>query len=236
MRFAKAAPPLLFAAALMLGFYVFTAADAGPVVDRLNDTINTVNSMPRHAASVGQPPDSHHISERIMELPEDGNRWQTVLVLDNSALSHHVAKQFNEDPRLKSLADQTTVYNYHPDHHWVKKNRGGYPVPLVLVQAPTVSGSNDYQRVYEAWGSALPADSDKLAKDIAVSIRDCRPRPNPTPTPQPQPVQPVTPLIPLTPDEAKPPEEDELGLLFYAIAAAAGIGGAYLGVKKELGG
>lgn len=234
-RVMKAAPWLVIGVVVAFLAYSQTAVPKA-VTERLNQTINAVNALPQSSPEVGQPPDSQYISERIMELPEDGNLWHTVLVLDDSPLSRHVERQFATDPRLISLTQQTKVYKYPPNDVWVQKNRAGLPRPSVLVMAPTAVGSNDYQRVYENWGSGLPADSKKLANDIAVSIRDCRPRPNPTPTPgpNPQPVTPVTPLIPVTPDEAEPVDEGGLNRLYLALAAlAGGIGGAFYTARKD---
>ena len=240
MQYLKALPPLAFAIAIAIVAYAVFNPE--PDVDlaarqQANAAVEAVNRLPGPPMTVGQPPDEAWISERVINLPEDGGAWHTVLVLDDSPMSRHVAGLFNTTPRLQSLAAQTKTYQYPPDHWWTQKNRPGYPAPLILVMRPSIEagGTNDYTRVYEQWGSGIPADGERLADDIAKMIgRPCpRPEPAPTPVPQPLPMPPVAPVIPMTPDVAPPPESNELEWLIYALIAGGGLGGAGLGIRRE---
>jgi hypothetical protein len=175
----------------------------------------------------------------VIELPEDGGMWHTVLVLDGGPASQRVAEMFNHTPRLQSLSQQTKFYQYGPDHFWTQKNRAGYPLPVILVMRPSIEsgGTNDFVRVYEQWGSGIPADGERLADDIAKMVaRPCpRPTPTPTPTPIPQPPPNNVPLIPMTPEEVQPPADQSRSFEWwmYAIIAGGGLFGGWRALKRE---
>src|SRR3990167_6130847 len=242
--FAKAAPWLLMSLALIGVTYVAFNPEApvDPLArQQVNAITEAVNGLPKVNASVGQPPDEAWISERVINLPEDGGQWGYIFIRDGSPESQRVADEMNKTPRLQSLVSQTHFYELDPGHPWVQQHRRGYPLPLLLLQRPSIEsgGTNAYTRVYEQWGSGIPADGERLADDIAKMIARPCPKPGPTPTPQPapQPTPPPNnvPLVPLAPDEVAPPPEEEDGLewLIYALIAAGGLGGAGLGVKRE---
>lgn len=209
---------------------------------QVRQAINTLHAqVSTQPTVVGTPPDTHFISDRVIELPEDGSQWQTVLVLDQSPMSQHILAQFNSTPRLRELWNQTKHYTYSANDPWVRKNRSGYPLPLVLLQRPTdPNGSNQWERVYESWGSGLPGTGDQLADGMAAMIsssvrkRPCpQPSPTPGPGPQPQPT-PVQPMIPLTPDSdpAKPAEDETSKLIYFIVAGLSAAGGALMAAKR----
>lgn len=206
-----------------------------------NETRSVVNDL---YALVHKPSETKGLvaGERVIELPEDGHVWSLILVTDQSPLSQHLISEMNKTPRLRQLMAQTKVYNLKANDPWVVKNRAGYPTPLICLQRPTDPlGSNDWERVYESWGSGIPGKGDKLADDItemiyvSVERRPCpQPQPQPSPTPfTPQPVAPVEPLAPMIPEE-EPAEEEPGGAPFwwYLAAAASGLGGAYFAAKR----
>lgn len=171
--------------------------------------------------------------ERVINLPEDGHVWQTVIVYattDKSAASdRRLASAFATTPRLQSLQAQTKVYAYDASHWWVRKHLAGNELPAVLVMQPGANGTAT--RAFKASGQNLPLDGEPLADAIAQGIADCRPRPQPQPTPQPTP-QPIPDSVPNLDEPTEPEPEDTLGMILYAVIAAAGLGGAYLGVKN----
>ena len=151
--FAKAAPWLLMSLALIGVAYVAFNPEApvDPLArQQVNAITDAVNGLPRPQASVGQPPDEAWISERVINLPEDGGMWHTVLVLDNGIESQRLAGEFNTNPRLQSLTSQTKFYQYSQDHWWTRRNRPGYQLPLILVMRPSIEtgGTNEFTRVY----------------------------------------------------------------------------------------
>src|SRR5688572_11541894 len=79
------------------------------------------------AESVDQVPAHQLRSERIVDLPEDGDLWQLVLVYTDKARNgddRELAAMFATTPRLQSLVAQTKVYEYPPEHWWVKQHLG----------------------------------------------------------------------------------------------------------------
>lgn len=230
-KFAKPAIWLAFTAAAILAAYAVMNPEPD---DNVDAEARAAIAKLQPPVTVGQPPDVLWAGERIINLPEDGSSWHTVLILDNGPASQRIAQEFNTNPRLAGLKNDTKFYQYPPDHWWVQKYRAGYQPPLVLVQRPSVAtgGTNDFIRVYEQWGNGLPLTGDILADDIASMVRRPCPRPTPTPTPvpQPQPVQPVAPVAPVAPEPATIPPPEENDWLIYALIA----GGGLLGAGKEL--
>jgi len=235
----SALPFVGIGAALLALPYIF---EPQPKPDtQARQAINTLHAkMESQPVAVGLPPDTHWAGDRVIELPEDGGQWQTVLVLDQSPLSQHLMAQFNSTPQLRDLWSQTKHYTYSANDPWVQRNRAGYPLPLVLLQRPTdLNGSNQWERVYESWGSGLPGTGDQLADSIATMIdnsvrkRPC-PQPSPTPGPQPPSPTPVQPMIPLTPDSdpAKPAEDETSKMIYFLVAGISAAGGALLAAKK----
>lgn len=108
-------------------------------------------------------------TERVIELPEDGEIWQTIVIADKgSAAGRALAADFATVPRLASLAAQTKVYEYEPGHWWVKRYHAGDAAPMVLVQT-------DRGRViYKAFGAQLP-QGEQLADEIEAMIAQCCP-------------------------------------------------------------
>lgn len=177
------------------------------------------------------------IEERVIELPEDGSLWQTVIVApQDDASGAHLRQQLRSDPRLVSLQAQTKVYDLSPNHWWVKQRLPGARLPAIVIQRPI--SATEAKVIYKASGANLPSDSTTLANEIEAAIADCTDcRPRPTPTPQPEPETTPDPIPDLRPPGTPEvqPADDNLGILAYAMIAAAGLGGAYLGVKRDGG-
>lgn len=174
------------------------------------------------------------IEERVIELPEDGGNWHTVVVTTPDAYGQRLKQNFENTPQLLALRSQTTYYELPPNHWWVRQHLKGATFPLVLVQRPV--SATDAKVIYKVSGPDVPGDGAILAGEIAQAIEDCRPRPTPTPTPTPTPA-PVNPdpIPDLRPAVVNPqPAQDEgLGLIAYALIAASGVGGAYFGLKGD---
>lgn len=226
MKALKAAPFLALTAVVAL--LAFMQFDGKELIDPPADT-----ALAQRLTALEAQAAAPLVSERVIDLPEDGSLWQTIVIYstpDKSApADRRLASELATTPRLVSLQAQTKVYELDPRHWWVAQHAAGYPLPCVIVQQP--SGDNRATVAYKADATALPESGEAMADQIARGIADCRPRPNPTPTPAPVNPQPIPNTIP----NIGPPEGDEgtneIGWLAYAIIAAAGLGGAYYGVK-----
>lgn len=110
------------------------------------------------------------IRERIIDLPEDGEKWHTTIVYydpQTEANSAKLAAQFAATPRLQSLLSQTHVHTWTvKDPIWRARYRGEFNgiTPGVIVQ------NADGDPVYKASGTNLPADGEQLAGEIAAAI------------------------------------------------------------------
>lgn len=113
--------------------------------------------------------------ERVIELPEDGDLWQTIVVYDDAKKAGNakwLAAEITTTPRLQSLVAQTQYYEYDPSHWWVKRNHAGDPTPMVMVQTDTG------RVIYKAFGEQLPRDGEELADEIEQMIAQCCPDQN----------------------------------------------------------
>jgi hypothetical protein len=183
-------------------------------------------------------------TERIVDLPEDGDQWQLVIIYTDKTrdpADRALASMFATTPRLQSLVAQTKVYEYAPTHWWAVEKLQGNPTPAVILQAVDPGKNTRAKVVYKASGSNLPRDGEQLADEIQHNIetmypevltkrlaRDC---PN-CPTPSVRPSDPRRPAVPRIPDLRLKPGTPGTGdntlsilLLLSGSAAAAWLAG-----------
>jgi hypothetical protein len=207
---------------------------------------------------------SRNIRDHVIQLPEDGGKWQTMVIYGeqnrNSALDQRIQTMFASDARLQSLKSQTNYYEMGPLDPYVFSNYPTLPLPAIVVSRPqfaTQVDANGQQRiyntghveaVYRVYKEHIPADADKLARDIQTSLdlastsgRPC-PRPTPTPTPTPQPTPQPNPnpppviIPPSTPDKPAPEEDKDSTVLGWIVVAAVAGVGAFLALRREVEG
>lgn len=199
------------------------------IAQRIEALENRSTPQPLIAAAPIAPP----VRERVIELPEDGALWSTVVVYSGDDYGQRLKSNFENTPQLLALRTQTHYYELPPNHWWVRQNLPGARFPLVLLQRPI--NATEAKVIYKATGANIPSDGGLLAGEIAQAIEDCcprpGPRPTPTPTPTPAPVQP-DPIPDLRPNAVQPAQDESLGTLSYALVAGAALGGAYLGFKQ----
>lgn len=215
----------LLGAVALLAFAQFNPDPTAPPPDYAAQ----ISALEMKLAAYEQAP----IAERVIELPDDGGLWQTVLVYStpdrSTAADRRLAANWATTPRLQSLLAQTRKYEIEPGHawdYWIRNHLAGKPLPAVVVQKP--SG----EVVYRAGADALPVDGETQANQIAQMIADCRPL-RPTPTPTPTPVGPPPDITPnIQPDGALPEGGDEMEWWVYGLIALSGLGGGYAALKK----
>lgn len=235
MKALKSAPFLLLVAAV--GLLAWMQFDGKDLLSTPSENESLVSaSLAKRVYELEAKAGAAHVQERVIHLPEDGHVWQTVIVYatpdKSSSADRHLASAFATTPRLQSLVAQTKTYEYDAEHWWVRRHLAGNPLPAVLVMQP--GGNGTAKRAFKASGENLPLDGEPLADAIAQGIADCRPKPSPQPQPAPPPD--VAPIPDSAPDLDEPTEpEDQLGMILYAVIAAAGLGGAGLALKKEHG-
>jgi len=179
------------------------------------------------------------VKEKVLDLPEDGERWYTVAVYRDKKLTdasdRHLAAVLASTPRLLSLQAQTRVWvvdKSDPVYAAQYAKFLGGQTPAVVIQS--ASG----KLCYKASGANLPADGEALADEIAASIESCRPfRPKPKPDETPKPNPPANPegVIPdIRPAQPTQEESKPWGLLAFLLPILSGLGGAGLAWKKSL--
>jgi hypothetical protein len=187
------------------------AADPEVMMAHVNLLASSVNQM-RLASK-------QEVRAPVLQLPEDGRKWYTVLIYRDKALTdqadRHLAAMVATTPRLQSLTAQTKVLGWdQKDPLYVERYRQffGDRLPAIIVQ-------NDAGRVlYKVSGSHVPIDGEALADEIAASIgqtSSLRPRPV-----QPNPQQPEQ-----IPDIRPQNGEGKQDLLWVLLLPLAG--GAY---------
>lgn len=196
------------------------------------------DSIPLEAAITDLPwalptPDQV-VQERIVDVPEDGQRWWTCIFTAETPTvqEQRVLAAFEKDSQLKLLKAQTKCVHYVPGDRYYETvlSQSIAEIPAVIVQ------KNDGKVIYKRSGQSLLDNVDRLGADIALAIEQCCPRPRPKPTPTPEPKPDATPApapapIPdLTPNE--PDETDPLALVLALIGG--GLGGAGYSARKEM--
>lgn len=127
------------------------------------------------------------IRDRVIDLPEDGDKWHTTIVYydpQTEADSAKLAAQFASTPRLQSLLAQTHV------HTWTVKDpvwRARYAHEFQNITPGVIVQNADGDPVYKASGKNLPKDGEQLANEIAAAISSSCPNghcPNPADRPR----------------------------------------------------
>lgn len=120
--------------------------------------------------------------DRIVELPEDGEKWHLTVAGDTTAAAT-IKWQIEAAPRLTHLSGQVITHFYTPDFWWVKGYLQEDPKPVVMLQDRTG------RIVYKASGADVPASAEELADEIEASVLaynencpDCEPPPDAKPT------------------------------------------------------
>lgn len=173
--------------------------------------------------------------EQVIELPEDGNVWATIVCTSDdwrtNAKERNVVSWFASNARLAGLASQTKFYHFTASnliykHKFASVVQGQFP--CVIVQ------TYDGTKAYKVSGNKMPAKASALADAIGAKLKEAsirtatpvanqvvlvsntygrlRPRPNPAPCVQPTPVpaQPTTVTVapPTIPDDAPAVPDD----------------------------
>lgn len=128
--------------------------------------------------------ESQLVQERVIELPEDGGRWSTIVVYPDGAKdveSRSVASWFATEPRLQSLKAQTKYFELPASHWWPRSYAANVPAPCVILL------DEQHKTIYSAYRGAMPGDGGSLADDIQARIADCCPELPSDTGPQPDP-------------------------------------------------
>jgi hypothetical protein len=184
-------------------------------------------------------------TERVVDLPEDGDQWQLVIIYTDKTRNpadRAVAAMFATTPRLQSLVAQTKVYEYPPTHWWAVEKLQGNPTPAVILQAVEPGNNARAKVVYKASGPNLPMDGEVLADEIQHNIetmypqvlakrlaRDCPNCPQPLNRPDRKPANPRIPDLRLKPGTPGTGDNSALILLLLGGSAAA----AWLAGRKR---
>lgn len=111
------------------------------------------------------------VQERVIDLPEDGNKWFTSLFLNdewqNKPQESMVVNAFETDRRLLRLRDQTIFNTYtRSDPHYRQAFAESInKLPAITVQRP------DGTIVYKASGSRIPRSGAAIAESIERTSR-----------------------------------------------------------------
>jgi hypothetical protein len=172
------------------------------------------------------------VQERVIVLPEDGERWYTVMVYSNKgkpdSADRQLAAAMATTPRLQSLAAQTKVVVWDDSDvlfNYKFRTYFGESRPVICVQ-------DQHGKVaYKATGANIPADGEMLATEIADGIARICPRPKP-PQPQPEPEPAPAPDPVVVPDIRPEPETPKTNALWYLLPFLAGGLGAYRAYRR----
>lgn len=169
------------------------------------------------------------VSERIINLPEDGQVWSAVFVWPSNREadpdSRRLAAAFATEPRLQSLLAQTKVHHYTPEDPLFRERYAaamGTGTPQFWLVKPEENPAHG-QTIYAVAGGAIPSSGKAMADTIAGAIKRLCPRPKPDPTPTVT-VTPPAPQIP-TIDEPEPGPQPDIPLwawILPIVAAGAG--------------
>lgn len=177
------------------------------------------------------------VRERVIDLPEDGHTWHTILFLSPDWRQRQPERKahtiFYSEPGLASLRLQTHWHLITTDQPEFRKFR-----PLVSAVPCLLLERANGEVIYRESGPQLGRNNDGLRKAIKREIERhcpdgrCLPL-HPVPTPD-EPALPdeVPAVLREEPEPEKKPERDSL--LGAAIAALLGIGGGMgLALKRE---
>ncbi len=221
-------------AAVLLGLYMVAEQAATEIADeiaRVSQVVDVTRKI---------------VTERVIDLPEDGRRWSSVFVWPKDkhadADSRRLAAMFATTPRLQSLLAQTKTFNYTPDSEIYRErfaSKAGGRVPQFWLVRPDPDNPSTGTLIYKVSGSNMPASGDAMADEIAQMIRDkcgtagpCpRPNPNPNPNPSPDPNEPIPDLRP----DGDTDQDEDSGLpgIVYLLPLLFALGGALAEYKKS---
>jgi hypothetical protein len=215
---------LLGAVGVIAAAQILSPTDTGDTFRRAID-----QKIERVAAGIAATPPA---GERIFTLPEDGDRWHTILIYSDKSLrdpaDRQLAGTMAATPRLQSLAAQTAVTVWDdrdPLFAARYKHLLGSVRPAIVVQ--NTSGTV----CYKAAGMNIPRDGEQLADEIATSIGSCRPKPAPPATP---PVDPPADAIPdLRPEAIPGPIDESLPWFAFPLIAGSAAAGGYAGIRRK---
>lgn len=220
--------PLLLAAAAMVAVLLYGLQDRS---SQLAVAVNQISAQVGDLMGLAKVHDQV-ITERVIDLPEDGQSWSSVFVWpDNREAdpeSRRLAALFASEPRLQSLLAQTKSFHYRPQDPLFRERFAG---TIGAVTTPSYwliqPGNNPSQgtSVYTVDRSRIPADGRVMADGIAAAIGRICPRPKPPVTP---PVTPPVPVPPAIPDLGPPvePIDDSLPLWMWILPVVAAGAGA----------
>lgn len=183
---------------------------------------------------IGLTAQAPEASERILELPEDGQVWSAVFVWpehrEADPDSRRLAALFAAEPRLQALLAQTKTYHYRPDDPLYAARFApvmGTGTPQFWLMAPSAENPSQGTAVYAVGGSAVPRDAGQMVAAIDEAIQRICPRPRPKPVPPEPPQPPIAPTPPQIPplQPIDPPDDEGLPLWVWILpimAAAAG--------------
>lgn len=221
--------PVILAGVLLLAGLLYSTQDRSGQLAR---AVNGINDQVTELMARAQLLD-REITERVIDLPEDGQTWSCVFVWpanrEADPESRRLAALFASEPRLQSLLAQTKVHHYTPgDPLFQARYAGsmGGETPQFWLLKPDENPSEG-TAVYAVAGAAIPRSGRQMADTIAAEItRLCpRPRPKPTPDPVPDPIVVTPPVIP----NIEPPVEpvdDSLPLWVWILPVLAAGAGA----------
>lgn len=207
-----------------------------------NQLATTVNQITRQVSAVVGVVTGHDqlITERVIDLPEDGQTWSSVFVWPENREadpdSRRLAAAFAAEPRLQSLLAQTKVFHYTPSDEMYRERFAqslGTATPQFWLLQPAANPSQG-EAVFAVGGSHVP-DGKTMADGVAKAIAGKCPRPRPTPPVPTPPTPPVTPPGPTPPDlgPAPDPVDESLPLWVWVLPVVAGGAGALAEWKRK---
>lgn len=225
--------PLALAAGVAIAALLYGLLTQG------NQLATTVNQITRQVSNLVGVVTGHEqlITERVIDLPEDGQTWSSVFVWPENREadpdSRRLAAAFSSEPRLQSLLAQTKVFHYTPSDELYRERFAqslGTATPQFWLLQPAANPSGG-TAIFAVGGAHIP-DGKTMADGVAKAIAGKCPRPKPTP---PTPTPPVTPPVPTPPDigPAPDPVDEALPLWVWVLPVVAGGLGALAEWKRK---
>ena len=174
----------------------------------------------RRSPIVSPTPTPDLAGERIVQLPEDGGQWETLVAYETDTFTserdQRLRSMLYNDARLSALRTQTRFVEMGPSNPHLKSSAyANMPRPALVISRPrfdrSVSGEHFntgiVEPVYRNYGSSLPLTAARLSGQIQGAFDRC-PKPKPTPGPVVE-TPSVDPPPKITPDEPAEPVADE---------------------------
>ena len=199
-----------------------------------------------HGAEISDEMNGVISEERIVNLPQDQNRWYLSVVGDSGNKEFRtVTRWFTSNAKLVSFRKQTHYRNVTSDTEIFKSRYKGNVDSLPTVRLQDASGVV----IYESSGNSIPYSPQALYASLARAVNKavkgpCRPwrkkkcptpKPKPSPEPSPSPLDELPnfndgpPIIDTTPDE----KESKAGLIVLAVIAGL-LAGSVAGTSASL--